>query len=187
MEPDPSIDAISWLSKFGGALQAKDAPAATQCFLRDGWFRESQIFCWDNRTLHPRDRIYQHISKQLPRKSFSNFRVDTRQFLAPERGRVGSDPEGILFGFLFETNIQWGQGYAQLVQGEDGVWRALVVHMTATDIKGHEEVGRELGIYSDHTVSWPTVLDLRRREVEDRPQALISMFSIASCKNSGIP
>lgn len=171
---DPSTVAISWLSLFGSALQAKDAHTATQYFLHDGWLRESQIFCWDNRTLHPRDRIYQHIAERLPHTSFSDFQIDTRKSLAPERGRVGVHPEGILFGFLFETRIQWGQGYAQLVQGEDRVWRALAVYMSASDLKGHEEVGRELGIYGDHTVPWPTVLNQRRTEIEEHPQALIS-------------
>lgn len=174
---DPRAVATAWLSNFGRALHEGDAQAASACFLPDGWLRESQIFCWDNRTLHGRDRISQHISERLPHRSFSNFELDTRQYLAPERGWVGPQQEGILSGFLFETQAQWGQGHIQLVLDENGVWKALVVHMTASDIKGHEEAGRELGIYGGHTVSWPTVLDGRRKEIEENPQALISECS----------
>lgn len=163
----------SWLTRFGNALQEKNALAAADCFLQEGWLRESQIFTWDNRSLQGRDKVYEHISGPLPRRSFSNFQVDTRQYLAPERGQVGTQQEGVVSGFIFETDVQWGQGYAQLVQDEDNVWRALSVYMMAADIKGHEEAGRELGIYGNHTVSWGAVLDGRRKVNEETPQVLV--------------
>jgi hypothetical protein len=171
---DTSAVVASWLLNFGNALQARDAQTAVDYILPNGWLRESQILVWDNRTLHGRDNIYQHIAKRLPKRSFSNFRVDDRKLLAPERGYVTPGQEGIKSGFLFETVVQLCQGYVQLLQDDDGIWRALVVYMTAIDIKGQEESGRELGIYSGHTISWPTVLGSRRKEAEERPHALIS-------------
>ncbi|KAF9449017.1 FAD/NAD(P)-binding domain-containing protein [Macrolepiota fuliginosa MF-IS2] len=170
---DPKAVVTSWLTSFANALQAKEAQTASESITHNGWLRDSQVFCWDNRTLQGRDKIYQHISQGLISRSFSNFQIDTRQFLAPEQGQVGSSHEGILSGFLFETGVQWCQGYVQLTQESDGVWRAFVVYMAASDIKGREEAGRELGHYCGHTVSWPTILGARRREIEANPHAII--------------
>ena len=174
MSLDPATVVSSWLLTFSRALQTRDARAAADCFLFDGWLRESQIFCWNKRTLHGRDQIYQHIAEHLPRRSFSNFRADSRMFLSPERARITPQHEGIKAGFFFETAVQWGQAYVQLSQDGNEDWRALTVYMTATDIKGHEESGREVGIYGGHTIPWPIVLATRRKEAEESPHVLIS-------------
>ncbi|KAF9448823.1 FAD/NAD(P)-binding domain-containing protein [Macrolepiota fuliginosa MF-IS2] len=170
---DPGAVVTSWLNGFANALQEKDAQTASESIARDGWLRDSQVFCWDNRTLQGREKVYPYMAQGLLSKSFSNFQVDTRQFLAPAQGQVGSSHEGVLSGFLFETGVQWCQGYVQLMQDTDGAWRALAVYVAASDIKDHEEAGRELGLYGGHTVTWPTVLGARRSEIEANPHAVI--------------
>lgn len=170
---DPASVVSSWLSTFSDALQVKDARAVSDCFLVEGWLRESQIFCWDNRTLHGREKIYQHVAEHLPKRLFSHFCVEARAFLSPERGNVAPGHEGIKSGFTFETAVQWGQGYVQLLQDVDGTWKALAVHLAASDIKGQEESGREVGIYGGHSLPWPAVLAARRKQAEESPHALI--------------
>lgn len=174
MSLDPSVVVSSWLLAFARALQARDAHAAADCFLSDGWLRESQIFCWDKRTLYGRDKIHRHFAENLSTRSFSNFRPDNRMFLSPECAHITPQHKGIKAGFLFETAIQWGQGYVQLSQDEDENWRALTVYVNATNIKGHEESGRELGIYGGHTIPWPVVITDRRKRIEESPHVLIS-------------
>jgi hypothetical protein len=171
---DPNVVAEAWLSNFEKAFREKDAHAVTTCFQADGWLRESQIFCWDNRTFQGRDDIFKHVSERLPHRSLSNFELDTRPHLSPEHGVIGPQQEGILSGFLFETATQWGQGHFRLIQDPDGVWRALTVYMVARDIKGHEELEREMGVYGDHMIPWSTVSDSRRKSIEEDPQVLIS-------------
>lgn len=172
--PHPSVIAEAWLSNFAQALQEKDAHAVSTCFVPDGWLRESQIFCWDNRTLQGRHDIDKHVSEGFPRRSFSNFELDTRPHLSPEHEAFGPQQEGIVSGFLFETNTQWGQGYFRLVIDEEGVWRALTVYMIALDIKGHEEPKGESGVYGDHMTHWSTISDSQRKSIEEDPQVLIS-------------
>ncbi|EKM77860.1 hypothetical protein AGABI1DRAFT_76892 [Agaricus bisporus var. burnettii JB137-S8] len=171
--PHPSVIAEAWLSNFAQALQEKDAHAVSTCFVPDGWLRESHIFCWDNRTLQGRHDIDKHVSEGFPHRSFSNFELDTRPHLSPEHEAFGPQQEGIVSGFLFETNNQWGQGYFRLVIDEEGVWRALTVYMIALDIKGHEEPKGESGVYGDHMTHWSTISDSQRKSIEEDPQVLI--------------
>ncbi|KAJ3574925.1 hypothetical protein NP233_g1442 [Leucocoprinus birnbaumii] len=170
---DPAAIATSWLSSFSNALEAGDAQAAANCLITDGWLRESHIFTWDNRTIHGRDKVSQYIAERLPRRTFSNFCIDTRPYLTPERGQVAPQYEGIKSGFTFETGAQWAQGYVKLIQDGEDSWKALSVYLAATDIKGHEESEREVGIYGGHTTPWPAVLSARRKQIEENPHALI--------------
>ncbi|KXN81177.1 putative indole-3-pyruvate monooxygenase YUCCA7 [Leucoagaricus sp. SymC.cos] len=170
---DPNTIVSTWLSSFEAALKARDPQAAAACILPDGWLRESHIFVWDNRTHQGRDTIYRHLVERLPHRCFSNFHTDDRPYLTPERAEVMPSHEGVKSGFLFETAAQWGRGYVQLIQDEDQTWKAKVVYMTAADIKGQEESGREIGVYGGHTIPWPTVYGARRKEIEENPHVLI--------------
>ncbi|KAF5356908.1 hypothetical protein D9756_006870 [Leucocoprinus leucothites] len=131
-----------------------------------------------------------HIAEGLPFRWFSNFCIDKRVLLSPERTHITPQHEGVKSGFTFETSTQWGQGYVQLLQDSSGNWKAFTVYMVASDIKGQEESGRELGIYGGHTVPWPTVLGARRKQAEESPHALIRHVGVmvaARFKQMNIP
>ena len=48
------------------------------------------------------------------------------------------------------------------------------VYIAAGDIKGHEEIGYELGLYGGHTIAWSEIKAARREAIESDPQVLVS-------------
>jgi hypothetical protein len=63
-----------------------------------------------------------------------------------------------------------------LPDGASGDWKALSVFMMMDDLKGHEEVGYEDGVYGGHTLGWEDVNRERREKVESNPHVIVGSF-----------
>ncbi|KAJ7689660.1 FAD/NAD-P-binding domain-containing protein [Mycena rosella] len=175
MTPDSHAIAAAWLQTFGHALATGDVSGAVSCFTQDGYLRDILVFTWKNRTLAGRARIAAYLNDSLNRASIAALKIETTPHLTPEFGTVAHAASGVSSGFTFETAVGPGQGYFSLVEGSDGAgeWKALMVSMTLTDIRGHEESGPEQGVYNGHTILWHDVHRERREEIERNPHVLI--------------
>ncbi|KAJ7663499.1 FAD/NAD-P-binding domain-containing protein [Mycena rosella] len=157
MAPNSPAIAEAWLQTFGDVLAAGDVSGAVSCFTPNGYLRDILVFTWNNRTSAGRTRI-------------------AASHLTPEFGQVTHAASGVSAGFTFETAVGHGQGYFSLVEESDaagGGWKALMVFMMLTDIRGHEESGPEKGVYNGHTIPWHDVHRERREEIERNPHVLI--------------
>ncbi|RDB19849.1 hypothetical protein Hypma_012861 [Hypsizygus marmoreus] len=83
------------------------------------------------------------------------------------------NPDGVGNGFTFITDTALGQWYFHLAKDESGEWKAMIVFVTIQDLKGHEELGPELGIYNGHTLAWEDFHCERCRQIEETPNVLI--------------
>ncbi|KAJ7626784.1 FAD/NAD-P-binding domain-containing protein [Roridomyces roridus] len=174
LQPDTTAIASAWLEEFSTALTAGDAGATAECFLEAGYLRDVLVFTWRNRTLSGRARIAAYLNDTLKTVAVRDTALDTRPYLTPELGPVTHVAAGVSSGFTFETTVGPGQGYFSLVMDAAvGEWKALMVFMTLTDIRGHEESGAETGVYGGHTLAWHDVHRLRRNEIERNPHVLI--------------
>lgn len=156
--------ASTWLTKFALAAFQADIDAVVDCFLPGGWLRDVLVFTWDTRSLEGREKIAAYLANTLLAVHLSDFKLDTQDGLKPEP-HLGT---GLAAGFTFETLDRRGHGYAYLLP-EGDEWRALSVFMMVEDIKGHEEMGHELGTYNEHTISWEEVDGERRDAIEKDP------------------
>ncbi|KAJ7736035.1 FAD/NAD-P-binding domain-containing protein [Mycena maculata] len=165
--------ASAWLHTFSAALAVGDVPAATECFLEDGYLRDVLVFTWKNRTLSGRAQIAAYLGASLKAGSIAHAALDTRAHLTPEFGPVTHAAVGVSSGFTFETEVGPGQGYFSLVEDVAGEWKALMVFTTLTDIRGYEESGPETGVYGGHTLAWHDIHQARREGIERNPHVLI--------------
>ncbi|KAL0581363.1 hypothetical protein V5O48_000627 [Marasmius crinis-equi] len=165
--------ALDWLNDFGAHLAAGNVDGVVSCFREDGWLRDFLIFSWNNRTLHSSSKISAFLRDNLKPNTLSNFQLDDRPFLGPEKGHIMPAMEGVSSGFTFDTPIARGRGFVRLADEGSGRWKALSVLMTMDDLKGHEEQGHENGMWGDHTLAWGEVKLERAKRVEEDPQVLI--------------
>ncbi|KAL5482948.1 hypothetical protein ACEPAI_9543 [Sanghuangporus weigelae] len=167
--------ALTWLSRISSYLAAKDADSVASLFLPEGWFKNSLVFSWDSRALEGPYKIASYLREVLPGTQVGPFVLDDKsgippsKFIAPDY----SGREGIEFAFTFETPVSKGRGIARLIPDDVGIFKAFTVYLEAVDIKGHEELGHELGLYEGHTKSWGEVKTQRHAAVEQDPQVLI--------------
>ncbi|KAL0581362.1 hypothetical protein V5O48_000626 [Marasmius crinis-equi] len=164
---------LNWLNDFGTHLAAGNVEGVVSCFREDGWLRDFLIFSWNNRTLHSSSKISAFLRDNLKPNTLSNFQVDNRPFLGPEKGHIMPTMEGVSSGFTFDTPIARGKGLVRLADEGSGRWKALSVLMTMDDLKGYEEQGQENGMWGDHTLAWGEVKSERAKRVEEEPQVLI--------------
>ena len=137
--PDtPSSAFAAWLSTFATAIIAADSDSVAALFLPNGWFRDILTLTWDFRALRGPEKISAHLKEHARPNAISNIKLDEDPYLLPHYV-PGSGDNIIEAAFLYETPIGLGRGYAQLVGSADSGWYALVVCMTLTDLKGHEE------------------------------------------------
>ncbi|KAL0574756.1 hypothetical protein V5O48_007202 [Marasmius crinis-equi] len=173
MSTTPDSITLNWLNEFGTHLAVGNVDGVVSCIQEDGWLRDFLIFTWNNRTLHGSDNIAAYLRDNLKPSTLSNFQVDSRRFLGPEKGHITPTMNGVSSGFTFDTPHARGQGFARLADSGDGRWKALSVLMMMEDLKGHEEQGHENGMWGDHTLAWGEVKSERARCVEQDPQVLI--------------
>ncbi|KAK1220033.1 hypothetical protein PQX77_017240 [Marasmius sp. AFHP31] len=173
MSVAPAAIVVNWLNEFAAHLAVGNVDGVASCFREDGWLRDFLIFTWNNRTLHGTSKIAAYLRDTLKPGSLSDFRVDHRPFLAPEKGHITPALSGLSSGFTFETPIAHGQGFVRLMEDEPGRWKALTVFMSMEDLKGHEERGYENGMWGDHTLAWGDVKLERAQRTEEDPRVLI--------------
>lgn len=149
--PDAHAIASAWLSDFAKPFEAGDVEGILPSILPNGWFRDILIFTWDNRTARGHDAIRAFLAPKLPNAKISNIRLDDRQYFKPTYGSILGPVLGVVVCFLFETPIAKGQGCARLMQDGEGKWKAISVFLMMQDLKGHEEMGPESGVYGGHT------------------------------------
>lgn len=177
MSPDPTVIATSWLADFSRSIQDEDIAALASYFLPDGWLRDHLIFTWDTRSLLGPEAISAFLSNKLSSAQLSNIKVHDAPFLHPTYGHVTPNSLGVTFAFTFETPIALGKGFVRLLPRGDQ-WKALSVFTSMAELKGHEEEGAELGSWGGHTLSFESVLQERRAQIESEPQALIGMSAL---------
>ncbi|ESK92689.1 flavin-binding monooxygenase [Moniliophthora roreri MCA 2997] len=173
MSSSPKDIAVNWLNDFANHLAVGNAQGVASCFHEEGWLRDILIFSWNNRSLEGPAKIRSFLQENLKPRHISDARVDERPFLVPEAGKITPTKDGVSSGFTFETPIAHGQGFFTLMEVGRGEWKALTVLMMMEDLKGHEELGYELGMYGDHTLAWGDVKMERQRRIEEDPHVLI--------------
>lgn len=149
--PDAYAISTTWLATFGKALEEGNVEGLLPCILPHGWFRDILVFTWDNRSAHGHDSIRSFLAPTLPNAQITNVRLDERQYYKPMYGSIMGPVLGVGTGFLFDTPIATCQGYARLMQDPEGAWKAVSIFVMMMDLKGHEEMGQESGVYGGHT------------------------------------
>ena len=129
----------AWLTAFITAVSATRSDDVAKLFLPHGWFRDILTFTWDLRALRGPAKISAFLNEHLPSLTLQNIRPDTDPFLLPHY--VPESNQSIIeAAFTYETPIAYGRGYVQLAKVAPGQgWLALLVCITLTDLKGHEE------------------------------------------------
>jgi putative flavoprotein involved in K+ transport len=110
-----------WVARFGAALTAGDATAASELFADECYWRDLVAFTWNIVTVEGRDGVRDMLAATLERTAPSGWRIT-------EEG----DGEAWL---AFETAVGRGLGVVRLA--EDG--RAFTLMTTMEELKGHEE------------------------------------------------
>ncbi|KAJ7491155.1 FAD/NAD-P-binding domain-containing protein [Mycena latifolia] len=170
--------ASSWLQRFGKSLETGDVAKTVSCIHPDGYLRDILVFTWNNRCLHGHPKTTVYLRDTLAAAAITQVKPDARPGLAPEYGPLTDHLllRAVSAGFTFTCAVGIGRGYFSLVcpdSDSNGEWKALVVMMTLEDIKGHEEIKEEEGVYGGHTLSWSDVKAERRKAIEANPHVLI--------------
>ncbi|KAL4243845.1 hypothetical protein ABKN59_010876 [Abortiporus biennis] len=197
-----SLLANTWLDKFASSIYQNDAPRlVNDCFLPYGWFRDVLVFSWNLRSLEGITKIEKYLTTTITNNSDNSNRNTNQNETPLKLANVtnitlvsGSDDNqkyhnprfipktesggssGLELCFKFETRVGYGSGRAQLVaegQPESQEFKALTVTMILEEIRGHEEMGYESGVYGEHTLAWGDVLAERKAKIEKDPYVLI--------------
>ncbi|KAF9806313.1 hypothetical protein IEO21_08719 [Rhodonia placenta] len=162
--------AETWLRTFALAASTGDVPAIVQTFLPDGFLRDLLVFTWDVHSLEGHDKMTAHLRTTLAGAQLSNFKIETRPGLCAEPSTKG----GVGASFTFEMPRRYGRGYVRLLQGQpSNEWKAMAVYLAVDDLKGHEELGPEPGVYGGHTLAWEEVFAARRARIEQDPYVIV--------------
>ena len=141
MPLDPHAIASSWLVDYSAAFATQDLDALTGLFLPDGWLRDLLVFTWDNRSLEGREKIKAFLQPTVSGAQVSGFKLDESVHLTPRTSVIHQiQTEDVEFAYTFECLRGPGRGYVRLLVDADGKYRALVVLMMISDLRGHEEI-----------------------------------------------
>ncbi|KAF9806318.1 hypothetical protein IEO21_08724 [Rhodonia placenta] len=169
---EPHDIAAAWLHGFALAAFRGDVAATVDTILPDGFLRDWLVFTWDIRSLEGHASISAYLVPTLVSTHLYNFKLDDRAGAAPETVL----DVGVGAGFTFEMPHRRGRGYVRLFPSTSNItkeWKAMSLFLMVEDIKGHEELGPELGVYGGHTLSWAEVLAERRASIEKDPYVVI--------------
>ncbi|KAH8089937.1 dimethylaniline monooxygenase (N-oxide-forming) [Cristinia sonorae] len=189
---DPRAVAHAWLTAFADAITNGDVTGIVDTFLPFGWFKDVLTFTWNFRSLEGPEKISAYLSDsgKFAPGYISSVKPYEDRWVRPSAVPAGKQTS-VEVPFTYETPVAVGKGYARLLEGPEGRWKALSVCMFLTDLKGHEEQQFESGIYGGHTLAWADVYAERRLKVETDPQVLIvgssqvGMTVAAVCKQNG--
>ncbi|GLB34118.1 putative L-lysine 6-monooxygenase (NADPH-requiring) [Lyophyllum shimeji] len=165
------VSASEWLDDFAASLQSANLEGVVSSFLPGGWLRDVLIFTWNNRSLDGQDKIRAYLQNTLAAVEIANVKLNDAPGLSPQQSSI--HPEWIASGFTFTTAVAIGQGYFHLGKDASGAWKAQIVFMNMTDLKDHEELGPEPGLYGGHTLAWGDVLEERKKKIEENPHVII--------------
>ena len=148
-----SMQAASWLEKFGAALKARDLDAATDLFADECFWRDLVAFTWNLKTMEGRAEIRDMLAATLERVAPSNWKLDGE----------ATQADGVTEAWItFETGTARAKGHVRLKDGK--AWTLLTTMM---ELKGHEEKkgtrrikGAEHGVHRGRQ----TWLEKRRQE-----------------------
>lgn len=174
--------ASTWLQGLSLSLQRRDIGGFVNLFLPTGCLRDILVFTWDIRTLYGHGKISAYISENIHTCSLSGFRLSPSddEYFRPTFGsqEPGNISNSVSSRFEFSTPIANGQGFITLDLSPDGEYKASVLLMTLDSLKGYEEKDPVGDIYQSHNLpTWSEARNEKWKEVENEPQALISMCS----------
>jgi putative flavoprotein involved in K+ transport len=110
---DVTSSAAGWLAAFEDALRRRDAAAASELFLPDGFWRDIVSFSWHIETHSGAECIQATLSDTLARTQPRNFRLDPQR--TPPRAVARAGIETVEALFAFETAVGRGSGVLRLV------------------------------------------------------------------------
>lgn len=170
---DPYAISSTWLADITSALQAVDADAVAANFTSDGWLRDSLTFTWDHRSLHGPQKIAAFLSEGFSSTTITSIRLDTDQHFSPKQSLLPPNTETVEFGFLYETTVAHGKAFVRLIDSSVG-WKALLVGMIATDLKGFEEPSDAFRMTSlPSSMAWGDSYAAWKDRVESDPSVLV--------------
>ncbi len=161
-----------WVESFGAALATRDDASLADLFRKDGTFRELLALSWDFRNAVGRDAVVDLlVSPDTTAPPQIGVRAGAPTF------RDSDDRGETLSTFLqFKTATGAGEGYVELVLGEDDVWQASTVLLSLDSLDAYPEqvgslrpAGRVHGPVPNR-VGWNDQLD---HEFEDKDPAVV--------------
>jgi len=165
-EEDNVLIANKWLEKFGFACTSGDLQAFTDLFLAAGGFlRDNLVFSWRHRTLFGKEAIGKYVENSLSNTGITRIKLDLSSGIIPN---YASETNILEAAFVFETSIAYGRGIIML-QPYEQTWKALVVYITLSDLKGYEEKG------PDPKSRLTEGFQAKKNLIETNPHVLISM------------
>ena len=121
----PTGRVLTWLERFGEALEGGDTAALKALFAKECYWRDLVSFTWNIKTMEGRDAISDMVSVTLGDVHPTNWQIDGEP----------TEQDGIAEAWItFETDVFRGRGHVRL-NGE-GCWTLLT---TAQELKGFEE------------------------------------------------
>lgn len=171
---DAAATAQAWLSDFAAALTAHNVKAVAATFLHNGWLRDVLAFTWGTRALEGQEKIAAYLAENLPTVNVSNVKLSDEAHFLPASFTLGP-VQGIEFGYIFETDIARGKGFARLLPDENGMYKALTASTIIMDLKGHEETSSRQN-FEDQVgnSTWSEYEAARKAKIESNPHVLIS-------------
>lgn len=125
----------AWVENFGAALATRDSASLADLFREDGTFRELLALSWDFRNAVGRDAVVELL---VAPETTAPLQVGVRAGAPTFRD---SDDRGeTLATFLqFKTATGAGEGYVELVLGDDQVWEASTVLFSLDSLDAYPE------------------------------------------------
>ena len=147
---------LAWLDRLEQAVTQRDAAAAADLFVEDGFWRDLVAFTWNITTLEGRDAIRSMLESQLEAIRPRHFELD----------EAATEADGVTEAWIsFDTEHARGRGHLRL-KG-DCAWTLLT---TTRELKGFEEPGgprRERGVAHGVERGRRSWLDRRQDEQAD--------------------
>lgn len=188
--PEYSI-ANAWVAKVNAALAQEDVDAFTACIAPNGWLRDIYVFTSSIETRRGHALIKDYLKDAIAKAGIGKLTLDSNPFGRPKSDSFGLDWPVVEAAFDFETPRAIGKGHVRILkqEGDEEASRspqALMLMVMVSDWKGHEELGREEGIYEGHKLSWGEVRARRVKLTERDPQVLVGASNNVLALHAGL-
>ena len=151
-----ATEVANWLSRFGEALEQRDAAGAAELFAPESYWRDLIAFTWNIKTVEGRDGIRDMLEHTLAH-------------VKPRGWHTTEQPEsadGVTTAWIaFETQTGRGTGLLRLIEGQ--AWTLLT---TLDELKGYEQglgLRRPKGVAHGANPERTTWLEDREREADE--------------------